>query len=347
MMKAYDRVDWGFLRLVLLQVGLSLEATDWIMGCVSSANYVVLINGSPTSFFNNSRGLRQGFPLSPLLFLLVVEGLSRSILKKVEERKIEGVLVEKGIRITHLLFVDDVLLFGNGTLTEWETFKEVLDLFCLATGMSFSPHKSLFLEAGWLEEELTVLKVLFPFEVKPLETGFKYLGFFLKPNCYSLADWGWLEKKIEKRISSWSHRWLTLGGRVTLVKSVLESIPVYWLSLAKIPKSILNRIRRKMFSFLWSGKKEKEGVHLINWKRIAKPKKTGGWGIKNIFSFGKALAAKSLWRCLMVPGLWHEVTFKKYLKKKTVIEWFRQGRKKLGWDFKLLESLNFILIHHF
>jgi hypothetical protein len=59
MMKAYDRVDWGFLRLVLLQVGLSLEATDWIIGCVSTANFVVLINGSPSSFFKSSRGLRQ------------------------------------------------------------------------------------------------------------------------------------------------------------------------------------------------------------------------------------------------------------------------------------------------
>jgi hypothetical protein len=60
LIKAYDRVDWGFLRLVLLQVGLSLEATDWILGCVTSANFVVLINGRPTSFFKSSRGLRQG-----------------------------------------------------------------------------------------------------------------------------------------------------------------------------------------------------------------------------------------------------------------------------------------------
>jgi hypothetical protein len=74
-------------------------------------------------------------------------------------------------------------------------------------------------------------------------------------------------------------------------------------------------------------KKVKEGMHLVNWKRIAKPKKTGGWGIKNIFSFGKALAAKILWRCLMVPRLWHEVAYKKYLKKKIVVDWFREGRK--------------------
>jgi hypothetical protein len=87
LVKAYDRVDWGFLRLVLLQVGMSLEVTDWIMGCVTSTNYAVLINGKPTTFLRSSRGLRQGCPLSPLLFLLVIEGLSRAIKEKVREKK--------------------------------------------------------------------------------------------------------------------------------------------------------------------------------------------------------------------------------------------------------------------
>jgi hypothetical protein len=115
LIKAYDRVDWGFLRLVLLQVGLSLEATDWIMGCVTSANYAVLINGKPTNFFKSSRGLRQGCPLSPLLFLLIVEGLSRLLLDQVDAKNIAGIPVARGIRITHLLFVDDVVLFGIGS----------------------------------------------------------------------------------------------------------------------------------------------------------------------------------------------------------------------------------------
>jgi hypothetical protein len=119
LIKAYDRVDWSFLRLVLLQIGINLEATDWIMGCVSSTNFSVLINGSPTGFFRSTRGLRQGCPLSPLLFLLIVEGLSRLLKKLVEEDKIKGVAVAKGIRITHLLFVDDIILFGRGSLTEW------------------------------------------------------------------------------------------------------------------------------------------------------------------------------------------------------------------------------------
>jgi hypothetical protein len=157
LVKAYDRVDWGFLRLVLLQVGLSLEATDWIIGCVTSKKFVVLINGKPTRFFKSSRCLRQGFPLSPLLFLLVIEGLSRIIQERVRDKKIEGVPVARGLNITHLMFVDDVILFGIGCIVEWKAYKEVLDLFCKATRMEFSSQKYSFLEAGWDNVDINLL----------------------------------------------------------------------------------------------------------------------------------------------------------------------------------------------
>jgi len=78
---------------------------------------------------------------------------------------------------------------------------------------------------------------------------------------------------------------------------------------------------------LWSGKNKKEGMHLSNWKKITKPKKVGGWGIKNIIIFGQALTAKSLWICLMLLGLWCDVIMQKYLKSKIVEKWFRRGRK--------------------
>jgi hypothetical protein len=69
------------------------------------------------------------------------------------------------------------------------------------------------------------------------------------------GNWNWLQNKMKKIISNWSHRWLTLGGRLTLVKSFLEIIPIYWLELAKIPIIILNKIRIRMFCFLWTRKK--------------------------------------------------------------------------------------------
>jgi hypothetical protein len=85
-------------------------------------------------------------------------------------------------------------------------------------------------------------KSLFPFELVDFDKGIKYLGFHLKPNCYKKVDWEWLIGKLEKRLKVWSFRWISREGRLTLVKSVLEAIPVYWMSLAWIPKGVLEKV---------------------------------------------------------------------------------------------------------
>lgn len=96
LVKAYDRVDWTMLRLILLQVGVPYSIVKWIMDCVSSENCVVLVNGNASDFFCGGRGLRQGFPLSPLLFLLLIEGLIRLF----GDEKDHGLIT--GIHITML-----------------------------------------------------------------------------------------------------------------------------------------------------------------------------------------------------------------------------------------------------
>jgi hypothetical protein len=92
--------------MMLVQIGLKWEVVRCIMRCVTSANFVVLVNGSPTKFFK--RGLRKGYPLSPLLFLLVVEGFSMIVKKDCIEGKFIGIKVAKVLAITHLLFVNDI-----------------------------------------------------------------------------------------------------------------------------------------------------------------------------------------------------------------------------------------------
>ena len=76
LVKAFDRVNWSFIRLILIQIGLPLIGVNWIMACLTSTNFAILVNGTPSRFFATSRGIRQGCPLSPLLFILVIEGLS-------------------------------------------------------------------------------------------------------------------------------------------------------------------------------------------------------------------------------------------------------------------------------
>jgi hypothetical protein len=261
--KAYDKVSWNFLRMLLIQTCLKWEVSQWIMGCVSSANFACLVNGSPTSFFKSYRGLRQGFPLSPLLFLLVVEGLSRLMIKARFEGKFIGIKVARGLSITHLLFVDDVLILGIRSLEEWVEFKKLLNLFCQASGMEVNCEKSCFLHNNYESENLSSIENLFGIPIAPLDYGMKYLGFHLKPNDYRVSDWFWLLQKIEKRVGHWSYRWLSLGGRLILIKSVLQNLPVYWLTLAKVPANIKVKIRQIFSNFLWKGARKPSGFHLL------------------------------------------------------------------------------------
>lgn len=105
------------------------------MGCITDVSYAILINGAATPFFKGQRGLRQGCPLSPLLFLLVAEGLSQLIQKSKREGKVKGIEAAVNMHISHLLFVDDILVFTNGATNELKELKNIFDLFLKATGM--------------------------------------------------------------------------------------------------------------------------------------------------------------------------------------------------------------------
>ena len=112
------------------------------MACVTTPNFAILINGSPTSFFRSSRGLRQGCPLSPLLFLLIIEGLNKLIIKAREDGLFTCIKFSEKLLITHLLFVDDVILFGLDNIYEWKTMLSLLVVFCNDSSMDISSEKS-------------------------------------------------------------------------------------------------------------------------------------------------------------------------------------------------------------
>lgn len=112
------------------------------MSCVQSVSFVVLINAYASSFFRHGKGLRQGCPLSPLLFILVVEGLSRAIIWARENGQIKGIHVGGNIFITHLLFVDDILLFSGGSRRYLCRLNDILSFLSTTSGMIINDQKS-------------------------------------------------------------------------------------------------------------------------------------------------------------------------------------------------------------
>lgn len=157
-----------------------------------------------------------------------------------------------------------------------------------------------------------------------LSLGFKYLGYYLKPLGYCVKDWRWFIKKIEKMISNWTYRLLSLGGRLILVKSVLLVLAVYWLSLACMPRSILNYIQRSIFNFLWGNSNGNSKLHLVDWYTISIPYEFGVWNIKNLDWFSLALRLKIFWMVLNGEGIWSLIVKHKYLKNNFVDVWLCQ-----------------------
>jgi len=198
-----------------------------------------LINESTSNFLKFFVGLRQGCSLSLFLFFLVAKGLSMFIHEAKEEGSIKGVSVVDHVKITHLQFVDDILLLSEGSMREWRTFSSILNIFCLSIGMEVSINKSIMLCHDILMEVEIDICQLFAFRIGPIDGGLNFLGYFLKPYDFKVVDWMWFCKKVDSMINLWCHCWLSIEGRVVLLKSVLESIAIYWLYIAHVPKSIL------------------------------------------------------------------------------------------------------------
>ena len=110
--KAYDRVDWTFMRLILFKIGMDAEAVKWIMSCISNTTMAIIINGMTTNFVHPSRGLRQGCSLSPLLFILMMDALSIKIKRAAELGSFKGINIGQSMVSTHNILVDDILFFG-------------------------------------------------------------------------------------------------------------------------------------------------------------------------------------------------------------------------------------------
>ena len=137
-------------------------------------------------------------------------------------------------------------------MTEYATLTEK---YLRDTGMIINIEKSILAHNEFPRELVQKSREILAYPTKPLGEGFKYLGFFLKPNFYAFKDWMWLFQKVEARVSSWEKRFLSRGGGLVLVKVVLQSIPVYWASIAYIPKGIITKIWKACFTFLWTTSK--------------------------------------------------------------------------------------------
>ena len=139
--KAYDRVSWTYLRVLLSKMGFFEPFITWVMSSLSSVSFLVLINGAASSFFKAGRGLRQGCPLAPLLFLIIAEGLSRALYCAKDGGVYRGISFGNDISLSHVLFLDDIGMVTDGFEQYLSSLYEILLVYCKASGMQINENK--------------------------------------------------------------------------------------------------------------------------------------------------------------------------------------------------------------
>ncbi|KAL4328990.1 hypothetical protein AHAS_Ahas13G0255300 [Arachis hypogaea] len=278
--KAYDRVSWEFLEQSLLMFGFPSTIVSLIMKCVKSSSLSLMWNGNRLDGFQPKRGLRQGDPMSPYLFVICMERLSCLIARQVEVGRWKPVTVSSGGPvISHLLFADDLILFCKAKKSQVLHVLDILATFCRASGMKVNFDKS-----------RAICSMNVSRQRKDLFTGIssirfanslgKYLGVPLKHGRVIKADFNDVVDKLPNRLASWKGRFLNKAGRICLAKSVLSSIPIYRMPVSLFPSGVCSNIDKITRSFIWCGSHNHRGLHLASWRVLTTPKKFGGLALR-------------------------------------------------------------------
>lgn len=143
MNKAYDRVEWDFLQAIMRRMGFCKGWVDWVMGCISLVAFNLQIDGRSVDSFQPARGVRQGDPLSPYMFIIVSEVLSLMLQAHINNKDLKGIkLARKAPVLSHCFFVDDAIMFLNADIINCKVLKRILEVYCKASGQMVSLEKS-------------------------------------------------------------------------------------------------------------------------------------------------------------------------------------------------------------
>jgi hypothetical protein len=316
--RAYDTVNWSFLERMMIKMGFSDGWLKWMRACIFNNTMSILINGSPTDDFTVGRGLRQGDPLSPFLFLIVVEGLAGMMSKAVEIGKFKGYEVSDSLHFQMLQFADDTILMGEGSWENIWTIKSLLRGFELVSGLRINFVKSKLYGIG-VDSRLLEAGASF-LSCRADVVPFKFLGIPVGANPRRRDTWNPVVEALTKRLNSWNSRHLSFGGRITLINSVLSSLPLYYFSFYRAPCCVIKSLERIQHNFLWGCGIAAKKICWVKWDQICLPKARGGLGVKNLDLFNLALLGKWKWRFLNDSGaVWADLLRFRYGHLPTIL----------------------------
>jgi hypothetical protein len=311
MEKAFDRMEWSFILSILHKLGFNDKWINWIRLCITTTSFSVLLNGSPFGHFRPSQGLRQGDPLSPFLFIIGTEALSRLL-----HHRLKGYCVSRdSMAINHLLFADDLVIFTSATSFEASMIKTCLDKYSIWSGQSINICKSnILFSKNTTASTISGIQGFLPFAITPVSA--KHLGLPMLIGRSKKSAFFDILDKVKGKIEGWRSKTLSQAGKSVLIKVVASSIPSYAMSSFLIPDELCHRLDMAFKNFWWGFPKDKShNLFLKSWNSICLPKDQGGLGFRLMKDVNISLISKLGWKLLLDHDcLWVSLFKNKYFK---------------------------------
>lgn len=325
--KTFDTVQWPFLLSTLAALGIPKKFILWIEKCVSLASFSVQVNGELAGYFNSKRGIRQGCSLSPYLFVICMQVLSKMLNKGAAEKRFGYHPYCQGLKLTHLSFADGKRQSIEGIINIFNHFAEM-------SGLHISMEKTTIFLAGVQDTEKQELLDTFAFAHGDLPV--RYLGLPLLTKQMTVRDYTPLIEKIRARIGSWTARFLSFAGRLQLIGSVIHSLTNFWISAFKLPRKCIQEIDSLCAAFLWSGADMNTNKAKVSWKDCYRPKEEGGLGLRSLEEANQVSCLKLVWRILSSKNSLWVKWVRRYLIRKGSF-WTVKDSSSLGsWMWKKL-----------
>lgn len=301
--KAYDNLNWDFLFNVLRAIDLPPQFIGWIKECVSTTSFSIAFNGELIGYFPGKKGLRQGDPISSLLFVLAMDVLSKQLDAGAVDQKFVPHPQCDAPLITHLSFADDVLIFFDGAEASILGILDILQQFKTISGLGVNREKSaLFIDGGDFQGLQLLATGL---GLRAGSFPVRYLGVPLTSKKLRTQDYKPLLDKISKRFNSWTVKHLSFAGRLQLIRSFIYSTITFWASIFLLPNQCLEEIEHMCNAFLWKGAPNSARGAKVSWESVCTPKESGGLGLRRLLAWNKVLGLKLIWLIFAGSGsLW-------------------------------------------
>lgn len=333
MSKAYDRVEWPFLLHMLRRLGFDEKWNRLIMNCVTTVNYKIKVNGDYTEVIKPDRGLRQGDPLSPYLFVICAEAFSAAIQAAEGSKRLCGLRICRGAPIlTHLFFADDSLLLLKATESVANEMKQIILDYERCSGQIVNRDKSVVMFSSNMDEEE---KKVFSHTlgINCIAHNDRYLGLPVFIGRSKAKTFEYLKEKIWRCIQGWKEKFLSKAGKEILIKAVAQAIPTYAMSCFYLTKSLCDELTSMILRFWWAQHDNDKKIHWLGKDKIMKPKSQGGLGFRDLHSFNIAMLARQGWRLIQNPdSLCSRLLKAKYFPNCNVLD--AQSRKQMSYSWR-------------